>query len=115
MACHVRFKCTTLWWHEPRVHGASDARMREDASMPGGGDERDLPFGSPRPIDDRLGREIRQEITVVKTRAQLLRHLLRRRVLHCIDLDYDLAESERAVDRLHVRIRRADDEHRPPA
>ena len=82
--------------------------------MSGGGDERDPMLGQPNPSADRLGREIRQDLTVVKVRAQLLRRLLRRGVLHATDLDYGLAEIERAVARLHTRLRRFEDDHPPP-
>ena len=82
--------------------------------MCGSGDERDAPLRPPRPIDTRLDRDIRQEITVVKARAQLLRRLLRRGALRATDLDHGLAEIERSVDRLLLHLRRAEDSRNPP-
>lgn len=81
--------------------------------MSGSDHERDVLPRRPMLGDDRLSRDIRQDITVVKARAQLLRRLLRRGTLHATELDHGLAEIERAIDRLHARIRPPGDD--PPS
>jgi hypothetical protein len=58
-----------------------------------------------REENERIHRELREQITIVKVRAQLLRRQLDRGTLQITDLDRALVQIDRATERLNARIR----------
>lgn len=61
-----------------------------------------------------LVRALREDLTIVTARVQLLRRQLKSGTLQATDLDAGLAEIDRAAARLRARVTRLDNDGKSP-
>ncbi len=74
--------------------------------MASGGKRLQPDSAEPREETERFHRDLREQVTIIRVRAQLLRRQLDRGTLQITDLDRALAQIDRATERLHAQIRR---------